>query len=44
MIIYMDSLWYMNVENRTTQYQVIVKNVTPYPKNALSQLSRGVFL
>ena len=34
----------MNEENRTTQYEVIVKNVTPYSKKALLQLSRGVFL
>ena len=26
------------------QYEVIVKNVTPYPQKALLQLNRGVFL
>ena len=34
----------MNEENQTTQYEVIVKTETPYPKKALLQLSRGVFL
>ena len=34
----------MNEENRTTQYEFIVKYETPYPKKALLQLSRGVNL
>ena len=25
-------VWYMNEENQTTQYEVIVKNETPYPR------------
>ena len=32
----------MNEE--TTQYEVIVNNVAPYPQKALLQLSRCVFL
>ena len=28
-------VWYMNEENRITQYEVIVKNVIPYSKKAL---------
>ena len=32
----------MNEENQTTQCEVTVKYVTPYPKKALLQLSRGV--
>ena len=35
---------HMNKENWSTQYEVIVKNVTPNPQKALLQLSRGVFL
>ena len=35
---------HINKENWSTQYEVIVKNVTPYPKKAFLQLSRGVFL
>ena len=34
----------MHEENRTTEYEDIVKNMTPYPKKSLLQLSWGVFL
>ena len=35
---------YMNEENWTSQYEVIVKIVTPYPKKASLLLCRGVFI